>query len=264
MKKMIMILVIVFFFINSQTVYGETEHHWNNLNNLTETALQLAKQNRFEDSSHLIVYFKEQFENKPGIQSELSADDIRTVSLTHTHALEALQNKTMGDSEKIRAVTQFRLVVDAMNSEYDPLWSSMEDSVMNVFSQIKTDVESGNYESFQEQWNEFLIMYEMIYPSVSVDVDSQIIKRVDSHISTIDNRLFDQMSDSTKEQHISQMEEDLRTLFDRAEEDESDPSLLWVIISTGSIIILSLSYAGFRKYQGEKERRKQRDRETNK
>ena len=44
------------------------------------------------------------------------------------------------------------------------------------------------------------------------------------------------------------------------DEDEADPSLWWVIISTGSIIILTLSYVGWRKYQGEKEIRKPRTR----
>lgn len=45
------------------------------------------------------------------------------------------------------------------------------------------------------------------------------------------------------------------------EDDEADPSLWWVIISTGSIIIMTLSYVGWRKYQGDKELRKNRSRD---
>lgn len=40
------------------------------------------------------------------------------------------------------------------------------------------------------------------------------------------------------------------------DEDEADPSLWWVIISTGSIIIATLSYVGWRKYNGDKEMKK--------
>jgi sporulation protein YpjB len=55
------------------------------------------------------------------------------------------------------------------------------------------------------------------------------------------------------------MEEELKALFERVKEDEADPSLLWVMISTGSVILLSLSYAGFRKYRAEKARIEKRE-----
>jgi len=47
---------------------------------------------------------------------------------------------------------------------------------------------------------------------------------------------------------------DLKNLFENMDEDEADPSLWWVIISTGSIIILTLSYVGWRKYKGDREK----------
>jgi sporulation protein YpjB len=59
------------------------------------------------------------------------------------------------------------------------------------------------------------------------------------------------------------MEEELQNLFDRIKDDEADPSLLWVMISTGSIILLSLSYTGWRKFKGEKEKAS-RERDINK
>ena len=52
------------------------------------------------------------------------------------------------------------------------------------------------------------------------------------------------------------MKRKLQTIFEGLTEDEADPSLWWVIISTGSIIILTLSYVGWRKYKGERERSK--------
>ena len=56
---------------------------------------------------------------------------------------------------------------------------------------------------------------------------------------------------------IEALQTDLQALFEEneTEEDEADPSLWWVIISTGGIIISTLSYVGWRKYKGEKERR---------
>jgi sporulation protein YpjB len=45
------------------------------------------------------------------------------------------------------------------------------------------------------------------------------------------------------------------------DQDQADPSLWWVIISTGSIIIMTLSYVGWRKYKGDKDIQKDQRRE---
>ncbi|MEN2454698.1 sporulation protein YpjB, partial [Bacillus sp. JR_15] len=46
--------------------------------------------------------------------------------------------------------------------------------------------------------------------------------------------------------------------FSLVDQDEADPSLLWVILTTGSIILLTLTYVGFRKYRAEKEKKQKR------
>ena len=57
-------------------------------------------------------------------------------------------------------------------------------------------------------------------------------------------------------QEFFALETNLQTIFEGVIEDEADPSLWWVIISTGSIIVLTLSYVGWRKFKGEREKRK--------
>jgi sporulation protein YpjB len=57
------------------------------------------------------------------------------------------------------------------------------------------------------------------------------------------------------------LETDLKKLFSDMDEDQTDPSLWWVIISTGSIIIMTLSYVGWRKYKGDKDIQKDQRRE---
>ncbi len=55
---------------------------------------------------------------------------------------------------------------------------------------------------------------------------------------------------------LTSLETDLEKLFENKKEDEADPSLWWVIISTGSIIVSTLSYVGWRKYKGQDEEKK--------
>ena len=67
------------------------------------------------------------------------------------------------------------------------------------------------------------------------------------------------MTESSKLERLTLLEKDLEDVFDQVEEDDADPSLLWVILTTGSIILSTLTYVGFRKYKAEEDRRRKRE-----
>jgi sporulation protein YpjB len=95
---------------------------------------------------------------------------------------------------------------------------------------------------------------------MKIDVSAENIQKIDARINFIDEYRSEVVSNVKSQEELEGLEMDLKNLFDNMDEDEADPSLWWVIISTGSIIILTLSYVGWRKYQGEKEIRKNRSR----
>jgi sporulation protein YpjB len=259
MKKLIVTLFIGMLLIYIKPAFAEETYDWESLNNISDTALQLAKQERFSESAQLLDYFAVKFEDIPIDREYISLDHFRTITSTHKNAKNVLQDEKVSTEEKVRSLTKFRLVVDAMVSEHQPLWGSMESSIMATFSQMKSDVEEGDKQSFQHDWNQFLSLYEVIYPSIQVDLDIQRVKRMDAHISIVQDRLFQEISETSRVKQLAIMEEELKALFERVKEDEADPSLLWVIISTGSVILLSLSYSGWRKYRGEKEKAAKRE-----
>jgi sporulation protein YpjB len=96
-----------------------------------------------------------------------------------------------------------------------------------------------------------------------MDIDSEQLKRMDAHRSVVEDAIFTQIPVESQVNQLALMEEELQNLFNRVKEDDADPSLLWVMISTGSIIFLSLSYTGWRKYRGEKDK-VNRERDMNK
>jgi sporulation protein YpjB len=105
-----------------------------------------------------------------------------------------------------------------------------------------------------------MALYNVIYPSMKIDVSAENIQRIDARINFIDEYRSEVVNNVKSQQELEGLEMDLKNLFENMDEDEADPSLWWVIISTGSIIILTLSYVGWRKYQGEKDMRKNRSR----
>ncbi|MDI5789376.1 sporulation protein YpjB [Bacillus licheniformis] len=67
------------------------------------------------------------------------------------------------------------------------------------------------------------------------------------------------MTESSKLERLTLWKR-LEDVFDQVEEDDADPSLLWVILTTGSIILSTLTYVGFRKYKAEEDRRRKEKR----
>ena len=79
---------------------------------------------------------------------------------------------------------------------------------------------------------------------------------MDARIEFIDKYRPEILAENVSHMELEALEAELQLLFDEMTEDEADPSLWWVIISTGSIIILTLSYVGWRKYKGDQEKEK--------
>ena len=83
---------------------------------------------------------------------------------------------------------------------------------------------------------------------MKIDVPIENIQKLDARIDFINEYRSQVVNNSKSQQELEALDIDLKNLFANMEEDEADPSIWWVIISTGSIIIMTLSYVGWRKY----------------
>jgi sporulation protein YpjB len=175
--------------------------------------------------------------------------------------MEAAASPDMKYEERINKLTKFRLVIDAIATSHRPLWTEMEDQIMTVFHQAKEAAVNSDSAGFYSKFNHFLSLYNIIYPSMKVDVNAETIQKIDARIHFIDDYRSQIISDSKSQKELDGLDSDLKNLFENMDDDEADPSLWWVIISTGSIIIATLSYVGWRKYKGDKEMKKGRSRD---
>ncbi|MCC3358343.1 sporulation protein YpjB [Bacillus sp. REN16] len=236
------------------------EDNWEKLDQISDQALQMVKQERYKDAKQLLTHFSNEFLRMNQREQAFSMEELRIISLTHESAFEAVTSTSLSFEERINLVTQFRLVVDAMRSEHQPMWTQMEGSIMTTFGQMKETAQKENLETFNQLLTIFLSKYNMIHPSITVDITPQDVQKIDSHIAFLDTYRNEDLKAATRLQQLEQMELDLKNIFERMSEDDADPSLIWVMISTGGAIILTLIYVGWRKYKGDKQKRqKQRD-----
>lgn len=258
MKTKGFILFLAFLFMPLFSVRAEPTSTINNFDHISDEALQMVKLHRYDDAEKLLKYFSDQYlvqlENEPSF----SKDEIRIITVAHRDALEAIKNENMPHDEKMNLVTKFRLVMDAISSGNQPLWTEMEEPIMTVFQNAKKAAYNGNNENFHSNFNTFLSLYNMIYPSLKIDIPAEQILRLDAKVSYIDQYRPKVLKEAENHQELEAIGSDLQSIFDGMTEDEADPSLWWVIISTGSIIIVTLSYVGWRKYKGDQEQEKNR------
>ncbi|ETI66614.1 sporulation protein YpjB [Neobacillus vireti] len=240
---------------------AEQQSPMERLDDISDEALQMVKFHRYEDAKKMLDYFSDQFTNISGNARPLSVDEVRIVNTSHDEAMEAAVSPNMKYEERINKLTKFRLVIDAIATSHQPLWTEMEEPIMSVFSQARDAAINGDTAHFHANFNTFLSLYNVIYPSMKVDVPIETIQRLDARIDFINEYQSQIISDTKSQQELYALDTDLKNLFANMEKDDADPSLWWVIISTGSIIIMTLSYVGWRKYKGEKTWKKDRSRD---
>lgn len=115
-----------------------------------------------------------------------------------------------------------------------------------------------DHTNLHSQLNSFLNLYDVIYPSLKMNVSLEQLQKIDTQVVFLDKYRSQLFTKENSQQELEALQQELEAVFNNIEEDEADPSLWWVIIMTGSIIILTLSYVGYRKFIGEKEKEKLR------
>ncbi|PLT34888.1 sporulation protein YpjB [Bacillus sp. V5-8f] len=253
MVKKILLLAAIIFAVNFSNVHAQSSSNLVKLDEIADEALQLAKLGRYEETEKMLSYFSDRFIKVTAKEQIFSMDELRIITVSHNQAMQAVRNTGVSDAEKTNSVTKFRLVIDAIKSTHQPLWTAMEEQMMGTFSQAQAALKKQNSEEFHVKLNALLSQYDMIQPSLKVDVAPERILKLDDRLQYINQNSTQVFSQKGSQKEMDALGQDLKSIFD-AQEDEADPSLWWVIITTGSIIILTLSYVGWRKYKGGKEK----------
>ncbi len=92
----------------------------------------------------------------------------------------------------------------------------------------------------------------MIRPALLIDLSPQELQRIDSQMTYLERLRNAEFEQETLRSHLELMKADLSDMYERVKEDQTDPSLLWVMFSIGGMIILSLTYVGWKKNTGQK------------
>lgn len=258
MKKAAFIIIISLLFLLTNIVQANQIGYpsLKDLERLADYALELSKAKRYVEASKALSNFEDELLVKMESGLFINMDEWRILQIVLEEARHVLNGDEFADDEISAAMAKFRLTFDAIISVHEPLWVQMDKQVIEAFQSVKAAASGNDPIRFRNQFQSFLMIYNIIYPSLLIDISGEALEKVDGKINNISNHLNLFLSSNSKLEDLEELENDLEKLFERAEEDEADPSLWWVIISTGGIIILSLIYTGWRKYKGEREKQR--------
>lgn len=190
-------------------------------------------------------------QNDPNVQ--LSNVQIEALTAAADNLQTDLQ--TTADPIKLkRTSTEFRLAEDAISSKGTPIWMSMGNQLVSSFNTVQKDVKSGNDARFQVDFNQFMDLYQMIYPAIVIDVAPEKVVSLENDVMTLQDAQATIIQDRTNySSNINDLDQHLKEVFQQPSQDVSalpSESINSMMITIFGLIVVILFYVSWRKYRG--------------
>ncbi|HET7629282.1 MAG TPA: sporulation protein YpjB [Bacillales bacterium] len=233
-------------------------HKWDKLADISAQALHLTQQEKYEEAKQMLDYFEKVFTDKNHQSSGLPMANLRVLTTTYELAKRSVTSVSEEAEARKQNVMRFHLVVDALNANKQPLWKSTEQQVMEPLHALKKTAQAKDERQFQRRLNEFLKAYELIHPALVVDLSMAEMGRIDSEIQYLIHYRTHFFNQPNAMEHLQRIESDFVALFNGTLKDQMEPTLPWVMLTIGGMIVVTLFYSGWKKYRAEKKARKKR------
>nr|WP_246407124.1 sporulation protein YpjB [Geomicrobium halophilum] len=232
------------------------EEVWAHIDAEAGEILQLVQSGKYEDGRARLRALTDELTSANYQVMDLDVHDMGTIIMSYERLLGALTEASMEHDERVREAMRFHYVVDAVMHTERPKWKETENDVKEQLQELRESASEGGA-SFQHAWNEWKRTFEMIYPAATLKLslpEREELRSLVNFMSEHSHRLKDE---NEARPFFDALEFEIDRLYD-GEMNENDPSLMIVIAIISGSILLSLSYAGWKKYQGEKKRARAR------
>jgi sporulation protein YpjB len=255
MKKLIAGISVFFLFFSFNTVKGYAKIDQET--SLIEKSLSLVQDGDYVHGANLLEQLESKYMASAKKNKDFTPKELETISVTFQNAHVSLTNDAIDPQEKVADVLGLRLLIDAGETTMQPMWKEMKKSVMTPLQNMESAYKRGNSEAYETQLNQFLHQFEIIYPSLIMDLPYDEVKKINSLVSFLDDYRINQESIPAFQQKLDETKSELLFIFDQGN-SIIPPVSIWTIFTTGIIIVGTLSYVGWRKYIGDRNKNKKR------
>ncbi|WLR53077.1 sporulation protein YpjB [Bacillus tianshenii] len=243
---LISVLIVSFFF--SHTGYVQAQS-WSDLDQKAEMALQLTKQGKYESAKNYLEQFSDQFLQMRFADESLEMEQLQVLSTSYQEARKALEAQEVSPEKRLQRVMQFRLAVDAVTSSHQPMWVELKPHISDTLQALKA-ASNDDKQGFESSYEQLQEMYTLIYPSLVMDRSKEDIQAVNATLQNLNQAMKENNNVSIEQ--VDTLEQHVMNLFLDEQETLSQTSFLWLSAYMGGMILLTLFYVAWRKYNGEK------------
>ncbi|UCZ54798.1 sporulation protein YpjB [Bacillus shivajii] len=260
-ERLFLISVIILTLVVSPGIITASDDYsqsWRELNQTSDKILQYVREGHYEEAHQLLDVFSDEFMTlQASGHNNLSMRDLNVITSVYEDVEGATVQASLSHNERVNAATKLRLLVDVYETSHQPLWLKTKNPVFDSLQTVKVAASTGEG-NVQKKLNRFLSRYEVVRPAWSVSLQSEKYTQLESQIQFLNHLRERGASSEEFIDHLNAIELQLSTIFEEKEDEVSDPQLIWVMITIGGAIIAVLSYAGWKKYKGEREKELER------
>lgn len=174
---------------------------------------------------------------------------------TILQAKEALTAANIDEQTIQKKVLKMRLALDAVAPGQQPMWLDYFTPIEQVLRDMQLSIKENERDHFYRHLNRLAVHYELIRPSILMSHSLTVYEQTNSHMSFFFQEQSKLWQDKERTQKmIETFHDQLKQVF--YIEPKEDHSSFWILLFGLSLLIISaLSYAGWRKYRAEQERK---------
>ncbi|GGH78910.1 sporulation protein YpjB [Pullulanibacillus pueri] len=257
MKKIWVILIICILLLTlglGNTVHGKEQvpQSLDSLVPLSNKIYEFINDQEYNAAKESLKQFEKKLNTLTNNeQASLDPTVIRTVTTSEEQLKIMLGVDEKNNQELHQAALELRLVIDALGSDGEPLWKSLKKPLFSAFNKVKQDAANKNDQSYQYDLNQFVDLYQTIYPALVVDISPMKLGQIDQAVTKLVEARTTTTQDVKKnKKQLQEVSKDLNRLFDsKLTTIVLTGPMLWAIV-LGSVVVITLFYVIWRKYRG--------------
>ncbi|WP_077621748.1 sporulation protein YpjB [Sediminibacillus massiliensis] len=243
MKKtgllLLMSLIILIWNLFSNT---EVAAHHSDIYSTVHQFTRLVQEGRHEDASRLLDEHRAELEkfieeHSPWDKSEKLKELVDSTILT-------VENREKQNREKYSQALKLLLVMDTLQDDDKALLSSWTSDLRSEIASLQED---GNLTT--EDMAKAAEYWEVIAPALELSIPQSDFEALSSAVSA------GELAIDPEEENLASVTGQLHDLnFKQEDNIKKSITLLIMVVLVGGVIITTLSYVGFKKYKGEKDK----------
>ncbi|WP_018922271.1 sporulation protein YpjB [Salsuginibacillus kocurii] len=219
-----------------------------------QDVIELAERERWAEAKDVLDSIERMLPAIDYEEEELTVQDIHVLLEAYEAAAASLASAQQAPENRMQGLLKFQLALDAVINENHPLFQRLAGPFQERLEGF-VQSSSMNKEEAQAQFNELKNEFEVIRPALYLQHSETVRSRIDSLWVAVDRGMRE-----GKEFHelpLQELVDELDQAFSNEEERRSiDPTLIGIMIFVSTVLVVSLSYAGWKKYKAERRRAK--------